>query len=141
MAEVSLSDRKSKDLYAFILFVDSNKYSRLYTELKTASYVWDIEPVIGTTHTVPVSSAITSISPNPTSGLTVVSYRLGENYRSGASLAVVTAMGNRVMTVPITAGDSEGSANLNLQSVPGGQYIIQLIAGSDVLDVKPLVVE
>ncbi len=97
--------------------------------------------MIGTTHTVPVSSAITSISPNPTSGLTVVSYRLGENYRSGASLAVVTAMGNRVMTVPITAGDSEGSANLNLQSVPGGQYIIQLIAGSDVLDAKPLVVE
>ena len=89
----------------------------------------------------PVFPAITSISPNPTSGQTVVSYRLGENHRSGASLAVVTATGNRVMTVPLAAGDGEGSANLNLQSVPSGQYIIQLISSGEVFDAKPLVVE
>lgn len=89
----------------------------------------------------PVFPAITSISPNPTSGQTVVSYRLGENHRGGASLAVVTATGNRVMTVPLAAGDSEGSANLNLQSVPSGQYIIQLTSGGEVFDAKPLVVE
>ena len=83
--------------------------------------------------------AITSISPNPTSGQTTVSYRLGDTPRSGASLAVVTATGNRVLSVPVS--DAEGSATLNLQSLVSGQYIVQLISAGEVLDAKPLVME
>ena len=85
-----------------------------------------------------VVPAITSVSPNPTGGQVEVSYTLGGSVR-GAVLAVATATGERVATVPLTA--DEGSVTVDLQTVRSGQYIVQLLSTTEVLDAKPLVVE
>jgi len=50
-----------------------------------------------------------------------------------------SASGERVVSIPVS--DSEGSATIDLQFLPGGHYVVQLVSSNRVLDAKPLVVE
>ncbi len=81
---------------------------------------------------------ITSINPNPSNGQTTVSYRLGEGI-DNAVLVVTTVTGNTVATLPISG--NEDSVELDLRSSTKGQYIVQLVVSSEVLDAKQFVVE
>ena len=85
------------------------------------------------------NGAITAISPNPTSGQTIVTYSLAENV-SGASIVVLSASGMQVYSSAVDV--SATTHTLNLQNLVAGQYNVRLLSATgEVLDSKTLIVQ
>ena len=85
------------------------------------------------------NGAITAISPNPTSGQTVVTYSLAENV-SGVSIVVLSVSGMQVYSSAVDV--SATTHTLNLQNLVAGQYSVRLVSSTgEVLDSKTLIVQ
>ena len=85
------------------------------------------------------NGAITAISPNPTSGHTVVTYNLASSV-SAASIVVTNSSG---LTVYSSAIDVSATTHtLNVQNLVAGQYSVRLVSATgEVLDTKTLIVQ
>ena len=82
-------------------------------------------------------SLITSITPNPTSGEATVTCSLAARVTE-ATVIITDLMGNTVYTHNVTNVDSR--CTVNTATLPTGQYLVQLLSATDVLDTKQLVV-
>lgn len=79
-----------------------------------------------------------NISPNPASGQTTVTCELSDNIDE-ASVVISSLTGHAVYSTTVTQTSTERI--VDLQSLPVGQYIAQLIYRGEVLDAKQLVVD
>jgi hypothetical protein len=79
-----------------------------------------------------------AISPNPTSGQTVVSCELSDDIVE-ATVTISSLTGHMVNTFNVTQNSLERT--INMQQLPSGQYVVQLIYHGNVLDSKQLIVE
>ena len=81
--------------------------------------------------------AITSISPNPATIQTLVSYRLSGDVGS-AYLSVSNSMGQVVYSANINM--SQTSHLIELSNIPAGQYFVRIVSQGEPIDVKTLIV-
>ena len=81
--------------------------------------------------------AITSISPNPATIQTLVSYRLSGDVGS-AYLSVSNSMGQVVFSANINM--SQTSHLIELSNIPAGQYFVRIESQGEPIDVKTLIV-
>ena len=85
------------------------------------------------------NGAITSLSPNPTSGHAVVTYNLTSSV-SAASIVVTNSSGLAVYSSAINV--SATTHTLNVQNLVAGQYSVRLVSATgEVLDSKTLIVQ
>ena len=85
------------------------------------------------------NGAITSLSPNPTSGQAVVTYNLASSV-SAASIVVTNSSGLAVYSSAINVAAT--THTLNVQNLVAGQYSVRLLSATgEVLDSKTLIVQ
>ena len=78
---------------------------------------------------------ITSITPNPTTGSTVIEYRTGD--RNGEVVLLVTDVHGASIARETGTADA---CRMEMGNVHAGFYYVYLIVGGETLDVKPLIV-
>ena len=82
---------------------------------------------------------IESITPNPASGQTILTYDLSSNV-SNARIIIVNSSGLQLYNSPIDVSTIDHT--LNLQNLVAGQYNVRLVSGTgEVLDTKTLIVQ
>ena len=82
---------------------------------------------------------IESITPNPASGQTILTYDLSSNV-SNARIIIVNSSGLQLYNSPIDVSTIDHT--LNLQNLVAGQYNVCLVSGTgEVLDTKTLIVQ
>lgn len=85
--------------------------------------------------------AIVGLSPNPTSDILNIEYRLEENI-SSATVSISNGLGIVMRTIPVSNTLNRNTIQTNIQGLTSGRYSVELkLPNGEILDAKSLIVQ
>ena len=85
--------------------------------------------------------AIVGLSPNPTSDILNIEYRLEENI-SSATVSISNGLGIVMRTIPVSNTQNRNTVHTNIQGLTSGRYSVELkLPNGEILDAKSLIVQ
>ena len=85
--------------------------------------------------------AIVGLSPNPTSDILNIEYRLEENI-SSATVSISNGLGIVMRTIPVSNTQNRNTVQTNIQGLTSGRYSVELkLPNGEILDAKSIIVQ
>lgn len=85
--------------------------------------------------------AIVGLSPNPTSDILNIEYRLEENI-SSATVSISNGLGIVMRTIPVSNTQNRNTLQTNIQGLTSGRYSVELkLPNGEILDAKSIIVQ
>ena len=85
--------------------------------------------------------AIVVLSPNPTSDILNIEYRLEENI-SSATVSISNGLGIVMRTIPVSNTQNRNTVQTNIQGLTSGRYSVELkLPNGEILDAKSIIVQ